>query len=116
MDSLWTRITHEDANGVFSVSECIVSSLLGAYCREEVTLCKTCTGLSVHGHFAVVTMLKDVRQQMDLQVKSPSSTLIVAQSSCFLDTFVFVQQQAVTKPRNPFKWTSYLVMREMVSW
>lgn len=70
--------------------------------------CKTCTGLSVHGRFAGVTMLKDLHQQMDLQVRSPLSTLIVAQNSHFLDsqTLVFVQQQAVTKPRNQFKWTN----------
>lgn len=82
-------------------------------------LCKTCTGLSVHGHFAMVTMLKDLHQQTALQVKSPVSTLIVAQSSRFLDSatlFLFAQQQAVTKPRIRFKWTSHLVIREVVSW
>lgn len=31
----------------------------------------------------MVTMLKDLHQQMDLQVKSPLSTLIMAQSSRF---------------------------------
>lgn len=104
---------------MFSVSERIVSSWLGAYCRYDVALWKTCTGLPVHGHFAVVTMLKASYQPMDLPVKSPLSTLIVAQSSCFLDSetlFVFVQQHAVTKPRNQFKWTSCFGIREMVSW
>lgn len=59
-----------------------------------------------HGHSAVVALLKDLHQQMDLQVKSLLSTLIVSQSSCSLDseTLVdFVQQQAVTKPRNQLK-------------
>ena len=103
VDSLWAKVTNEDANGLFSVSGCVVSSLLAAHCREEMILCKACTGLSVHGHFALVTMLKGLHQQMDLQVKSPSSTLIVAPSSPFLDSqtlFVFAQQQAVTKARN----------------
>lgn len=49
-------------------------------------LCKNCTGLSAHRHFAVVTMLKDSHQQVDRQVRNPLSTLIMAQSSRFLDS------------------------------
>lgn len=57
------------------------------------------------GHFAVVTLLKDLHQQMDLQAKSLLSTLIVSQSSCETQRhfLLLVQQQAVTKPRNQLK-------------
>lgn len=76
--------------------------------------------LSVHGHLLWWLCWRiSINQQMDLQVKSPLSTLTVAQSSRFLDSetlSVFVQQQAVTKPRDPYKWTSYFMIRDVVSW
>lgn len=93
MDSLRIEITNEDADGIFSVSECTVRSLLGKYCIQEVSVCKTSTGLSVCGCVALVTAEGFVSAN-----RSPSQKFFKHLDHCseqlffrLINTFVFVQ-------------------------